>query len=58
MWSVGGTIIDTAKPKYSERNLSQCQSTTNPAWTEVGLKPGFRGVRPTGYVLSHGTAGL
>ena len=51
-------ILMRGKCNYSERNLSQCQSTTNPAWTEVGLKPGFRGVRPTGYVLSHGTAGL
>jgi len=42
MWSIGGMIIDTAIPKYSERNLSQCQSVLHKSrldgsGTEAGL---------------------
>jgi hypothetical protein len=39
--------IDSEKPKYSEKNLSQCHfSTTNPTWTDPGSNPGLRGERP------------
>jgi hypothetical protein len=35
---------------------SATPSTTNPAWIDPGVKPGFRGDRPATNDLSHGTA--
>ena len=49
--------INKGKPKYAEKNLSQCRlSTTNLTWTEVGLNSGPRRQRPANNCLSLSTA--
>jgi hypothetical protein len=51
--------IDRGKPKYSEKNLSQCHFIHhNPTWTDPGSNLGLRDERPATYRLSHGTAFL
>jgi hypothetical protein len=48
---------DREKPKYSEKTCpSATLSTTNPARTDPGSKPGLRGETPATSRLSHGTA--
>jgi hypothetical protein len=47
---------DRGKPKYSEKNLSQCQffhQKSHMDWS--GIEPGLRGERPANNRFSHGT---
>jgi hypothetical protein len=48
--------IDTIKPKYSEKTLSQCHFVHHKShMDQAGIKPGLRGERPATNRLSHGT---
>jgi hypothetical protein len=42
--------------KLTGENRSTRRKTTNPTWTDPGLKPGLRSERPATSRLSHGTA--
>jgi hypothetical protein len=47
----------TGENRSTRRKIcpSATLSTTNPAWTDRGSNPGFRGGRPAANRLSHGT---
>jgi hypothetical protein len=49
--------IDREKPKYSRKNLSQCQFVHHKSHMDwPGIEPSLRGERPATNRLSHGTA--
>jgi hypothetical protein len=48
--------IDRGKPKYSEKNLSQCHFVHDKSRVDPGSNQGLRDERPATNRLSHRTA--
>jgi len=55
IWNTGGIITDEENLKSSERNPLKSLSTTNLAWTALGVNPDFRGEKPAIKFLSLST---